>query len=94
MHFMIAAFLKPGAEKELIKYHDEFNEHLGPAAEDVRIAGALRGPDGRRIGYMAIMSADDFGVAEAWLRESPFYQANLYERVDVFEYSVEVGNID
>jgi len=94
MHFMIAAFLKPGAEEQLIKYHDEFNEHLGAGAEDVRIAGAMRGPDGRRVGYLAIVSGEDIAIAHSWLQESPFYKAGLYDRVDVFEYAIEVGRID
>jgi hypothetical protein len=50
---MIAAILKPGSESELIKYHAEFNEHLGPSAENVRVAGVLRTPEGLRRGYVA-----------------------------------------
>ena len=94
MHFMIAAFLKAGAEEQLINYHDELNEHLGPGADDVRIAGALRDTDGRRVGYMAIVSGNDIADANDWLRESPFYKADLYERIEVFEYVIEAGHVD
>ena len=32
MLFAVTAFLRPGAEDELINHSDEFNEHLGPSA--------------------------------------------------------------
>ena len=94
MLFMISAILKPGAESELIKYHAEFNEHLGPSGENVRVAGALRSPEGIRVGYMALYEGGAIEKAHEWLRQSPLYQAHLYERVDVFEYQIEVGQLD
>ena len=93
MLFMIAAILKPGAEAELIKYHAEFNEHLGPSGEKVRVAGALRSPEGIRRGYMALYEGDTIEGAHEWLHQSPLYQAHLYERVDLFEYQIEVGQL-
>jgi uncharacterized protein YciI len=92
--FVISAILKPGSEPELIKYHAEFNEHLGPSGEQVRLAGVLRNPEGMRRGYLAFYESDDIEDAQNWLEASPFYQAHLYERVDVHEYQVEVGQID
>jgi uncharacterized protein YciI len=93
MLFMIAAYLRPGAEEQLINYHAEFNEHIGQSAANVPIAGALRGPDGRRVGYLAFVEGDTVDDANTWLHESPHYQADLYERIDVFEYQVEVGRL-
>jgi hypothetical protein len=93
MLFMISAILKPGVEGELINYHDAFNEHLGPSGENVRIAGVLRNPDGMRTGYLALYEADGVEKALAWLHQSPIYEAHLYERVDVFEYQIEVGQL-
>jgi hypothetical protein len=90
---MIAAFLKAGAEDQLINYHSEFNEHLGPSAENVRIAGVLRSPQGTRRGYLALYESDRIEEAESWLRESPFYEAHLYDRVDVYEYQIQVGQL-
>ena len=39
MQFAIAGFLKPGAEGELIN----FNEHIGPSATNVILAGTRKG---------------------------------------------------
>ena len=91
MLFMIAAFLRPGAEEQLINYQAEFNEHIGPSGSNVPVAGALKGADGRRVGYLAFVEGDTVADAHMWLRESPLHKAGLYERVDVLEYQVEVG---
>ncbi len=37
------------------------------------------------------MEADSFDAAEAYLRESPYYRAHLYDRVEVGRYAPEVG---
>lgn len=91
MQFAIAAFLKPGAEGELIKYSADFNEHIGPSGTNLLLAGSLRDPNGKRAGYLAFFEADTITEARAWLQESPIYQAHLYERVEIFEYQNEVG---
>jgi hypothetical protein len=43
MQFAIAGFLKPGAEGELIKHSADFNEHIGPSATNVILAGTRKG---------------------------------------------------
>jgi hypothetical protein len=55
---------------------------------------ALRGRDGKRKGYVAIIEASDFDDAEAWLGQSPFYTNNLYDRVEVAEFVPEVGYVE
>jgi uncharacterized protein YciI len=93
MQFAIAAFLKPGAEAELIKYSGDFNEHIGQSGTNVLLAGALRDGDGKRVGYLALYEGETIADAQDWLRESPIYQADLYERLEVFEYQIEVGRL-
>jgi uncharacterized protein YciI len=93
MHFMIAGYLKPGAEEKLIDYHQAFNEHVGQSAHDVVIAGVLRNEEGRRVGYVAVMETEHIDRAQTWLSESPLYQAGLYERSEIYEYQNEIGHI-
>ena len=94
MHFLIAGHLKPEADKKLIDYHDAFNEHLGQSALGVVMAGVLRDENGRRVGYLALMKSDSIDLPRAWLRESPFYQAGLYERTEIYEYHNQIGDLD
>ena len=93
MLFMVAGYLKPGAEKQLIDFHDAFNEHLSQPFRNLTAAGALRDRNGTRQGYLGFIEADSYDDAERFLHESPFYAEGLYERVEVFEYLVEVGQV-
>ena len=93
MQFAIAAFLKPGAESELQKHSDDFNEHLGPSGTNVLLAGVLRDEDRKRVGYLALYDGNDITDAQAWVHESPIYKAHLYDRLEVYQYQVEVGRL-
>jgi len=94
MQFVVAGILKPGTEGKLLALHNEFNEHLAQPFRKIALAGALRGKDGKRRGYLAIIEADSFEEAEAWLDQSPFYANDLYERVEVAEFAPEVGYVE
>ena len=93
MHYLVEGILKPGSEEQLLKLHDEFNDHVGQAAQKISLFGLLRGKDGRRKGYLAFITADSFDEADAFLKQSPFFQNDLYERVEVAEFSPEVGDL-
>jgi uncharacterized protein YciI len=94
MLFAIIAMLKPDAEAKLADLHDAFNEHLSQPFRRIRLAGRLCDPDRRLTGYLALVEAESADQAEAWLKQSPIFQAQLYESVNVGEYSIEVGSLD
>lgn len=94
MQFAVAAILKPGTEQELIKHSNEFNEQIGPNGEDVRLAGALLDQAGKKVGYLAILEGETIEEVRDWVDESPIYRADLYDRLDVFQYQVEVGRLN
>ena len=91
MLFMIAGYLKPGAEKRLIDFRDEFSEQLSQMP--IVAAGALRDRDGIRRGYLGFIEADSIEDAERFIGQSPLAKEGLYERVEVFRYDVEVGAV-
>ena len=91
MLFMVAAYLKPDFAKELAKFSDDLNEHFAQAG--LRIAGALRDADGKRRGYLGFVEEESFEGAESFVKEGPFFQRNLYERIEIFQYEVEVGHL-
>ena len=74
MQFLVAGILKPDMEERMLALHDEFNEHLAQPYRTIALAGALRGKDGKRKGYVAIIEAADFEDAEAWLSRAPSMQ--------------------
>jgi uncharacterized protein YciI len=94
MLFAVTAMLKPDAEAKLAGLHDAFNEHLAQPFRRIRLAGRLCDPDRRLNGYLALDDAESVDQAEAWLKQSPIFKAELYESVRVAEYSIEVGSLD
>lgn len=93
MLFAIVVFLKPGADGELEKLSGELNEQIGPNAEKISLAGALRDEQGQRTGYLAFFEGDSVADARDWVQQSPIYRAGLYDRLDVLEYDVEIGRV-
>jgi uncharacterized protein YciI len=94
MQFLVAGIFKQGIEQRLLDLRDEWNEHLSQPFRNISMFGALRDKDGRRIGYIAFIEAQDFADAETFLEQSPFYEHGLYERVQVAEFNPEVGQIE
>lgn len=92
MQYLVAGLFKPGSDARAIALHDEFNDHLGQSSGNISLFGLLRGKDGKRKGYLALIKAKNFDEAEAFLKQSPFYENDLYERVEVAEFVLEVGN--
>jgi uncharacterized protein YciI len=93
MLFALLGLLKPGAEERLPS-GDAINEHLSQPFRRTRLAGFLCREDQSRSGLLMLVEADSFADAEAHLHQSPFFKADLYERVEVAEYSLEVGRLD
>ena len=91
MLFMVAAYLKPGFEQQLINFRNELNEHF--AQSNLKIAGALHDAEGQRQGYLGFVEADSFDDVERYVQQGPFYQEQLYDRIEIFRYEVEVGEL-
>jgi uncharacterized protein YciI len=93
MQYLVAGIFKPGSDERVIALRNEFNEHLSQQTPKISLFGVLRDKHGKRTGYLAFISADSFREAEAYLERSPFFQNDLYERVEVAEFSSEVGEL-
>jgi uncharacterized protein YciI len=94
MHYLVAGVLKPDSEEKLIALRDQWNEHLSQPNRKIALFGLLRDKEGRRAGYLAMIEAESFDDAENFLRQSPLYQEDLYDRVEVAEFTPEVGKLD
>jgi uncharacterized protein YciI len=91
MFYLVAGYLKPGAEERLIDVQDDFNEHL--AQSEIVVAGALRNEVRKRVGYLAVIDAVDLDDAQTFLSESPLSLGDFYERTEVLEFDLEVGRL-
>jgi uncharacterized protein YciI len=94
MQYLVAGILKPESKDKLLLLRDEFNEHLGQEASKISLFGLLRDKSGQRTGYVAIIEAASFDEAEGFLKQSPFYQNELYDRIEVAEFTPEIGNLE
>jgi uncharacterized protein YciI len=94
MLYLVAGLLKPGSEEQMIALHNEFNEHLSQPFRAISLAGLLRDREGKRKGYVAIVEAESFEDAEAYLHQSPFYTYGLYQQTEVALFESEIGKIE
>ncbi len=91
MLFAVMGFFGATADTEPATLQPALNEHLGQPLLQIRLAGPLRDRDGRRVGMMVCIEAATFADAERYLHESPYFEAGLYDRVQVVEFDLEVG---
>jgi uncharacterized protein YciI len=93
VQFLVSGSLKEGAEAKLREQAGAFNEHLAQPFRRIQMAAALRNKQGKLTGYVAVIEAQTFAEAEAYLHQSPLYAAGLYERHEVSALEIEVGAI-
>ena len=89
----IMGYFKPGVDLASPSLQRELNEHFGPTPLALRTAGYLHDRDGRRVGAMALAEAENFAVAEAYFRSSPFVKGDLLDWTEIVEYVIEVGRL-
>jgi uncharacterized protein YciI len=48
---------------------------------------------GERVGFLALMEADDPEVVQAFVQSSPYTEAGLYEHIQVDIMNLEIGRL-
>lgn len=94
MQYLVAGILKSGSDKQMIALRNEWNEHIAQAAGRISLFGLLRDKSGQRRGYLVFLRAESFEDADDYLKQSPFYQNDLYERVELAEFTPEMGSLE
>ena len=84
-------FLKPGADQIPPTVQQRTSDFLAQPFINIHSVGPLRDSEGKRVGAMLIFEADDPQKAEAFVKESPYLQAGLYDEYRLYEYENEVG---
>ena len=94
MLFVVTGMFRADVDPEPAELQAQFNDHLEQTVPRIRLAGYLRDKDQRRIGFMGLVEAPDYDLAAAFLRDSPYQHAGLYERLVVAEFDVEIGRLE
>jgi uncharacterized protein YciI len=94
MLFQFVGFLKPHTERKVLELRDQFNEHLAQPFPRIVLGGVLRDEDGQKVGYSAVIEADDLATVSDYLRRSPYHENDLYEVTRTAEFNQELGSFD
>jgi uncharacterized protein YciI len=94
MLFLFVGFLKPHTEQQVLALRDEFNEHLAQPFPRIALGGVLRDQERRKIGYAAVIEAEDLTTVTDYLERSPFQQNGLYDVARVAEFDQEIGSVE
>jgi uncharacterized protein YciI len=84
-------FLKPGSESIPPAVQEGATDFLSQPLIKIRAAGPLRDESGKRAAMMMIFEHDSREAAEAFVKDSPYLKADLYEDHRLYEYTNEVG---
>jgi uncharacterized protein YciI len=84
-------FVKPDAETIPPSLQESATDFLSQPLIKIQAAGPLRDGSGKRVAMMMIFEHDSREAAEAFVRASPYLQADLYEDHRLYDYDNEVG---
>jgi uncharacterized protein YciI len=90
-HFVILAADKPGALELRMANRPDHLEYLNSLGIALKVAGPFLDPDGKSIGTMAVVAADDQAAAEAIAANDPYAKAGVFASVEVRPWRVGVG---
>lgn len=93
MIFMVLGLLKPTITEVPPSIEPDLNEHLGPSAAGLKLAGFLRDSGDRPRGFLGLLEAESFEHAQSYLDRSPLYEAALYDRSEALRFAIEVGRL-
>ena len=84
-------FLKLEAESIPASLQESATDFLSQPLIKIRAAGPLRDASGKRAAMMIIFEHDSRAAAEAFVKDSPYLKADIYEDHRLYEYANEVG---
>lgn len=84
-------FLRPEVESIPASVQVGATDFLSQPLINIRAAGQLRDASGKCAGMMMIFEHDDRAAAEAFVIDSPYLKAGLYQDHRLYEFANEVG---
>lgn len=91
MIFLMTGMLKAGVRTISQDIQQLTNDFIGQPLVAIRTAGELLNDAGDRVGMMLLVELDDRAAADQFMRDSPYFRADLYEDVRIFDFRPEVG---
>lgn len=91
MLYVWIGFLKPEVASVPQSVQRMVTDFLSQPSIKIRSAGPLRDAAGQRSAMMMIFEHDNLEAAEAFVRDSPYLLAELYEDHHLYQYDDELG---
>ena len=89
--FTLACRDKPESFDLRARTRDAHLAYLAERAGEVRLGGPWLDGEGRSVGSLVIVEAEDQVAAEAFAAADPYARAGLFERVEVTPWRLVVG---
>ena len=84
-------FLKPDADPIPLSVQRLTTDFLSQPLIKIQAAGPLRDGSGNRAAMMIIFEHDSREAAEAFVKDSPYLQADLYDNHRLYDFANEIG---
>ena len=84
-------FLRPEVESIPASVQVDVTQFLSQPLISIRAGGQLRDASGKCVGMLMIFEHDTRAAAEAFVMDSPFQKAGLYEDHRLYEFANEIG---
>ncbi|MHB8286121.1 MAG: YciI family protein [Caulobacteraceae bacterium] len=94
MLFVVMAHFKEGAEEARKDLVETFTRHLGQRQPRIRLGGPLKDDQGARTGVFYIAESDTREAVETLVHSSPYYEAILYDRIEITRMDLELGSMN
>jgi uncharacterized protein YciI len=94
MLFLGVAHFKVGSESRHGALERSFSDHLQqPLNPRIRLAGALHNEAGVPCGLFLLMEATSIETVRAFVADSPYTKAELYDRLEINPVQIEIGSV-
>jgi uncharacterized protein YciI len=94
MLFVVMAHFRQGAEDKRKDLAETFTRHLGQRQPRLRLGGPLKDDAGMETGVFYIAESETLEAVEALVHSSPYYEAGLYDRIDISRMDLELGSMN
>src|SRR3954465_7220753 len=94
MLFLGVAHFRSGVETRHEALRGLFNDHLQqPLNPRIRLAGAIHDEAGAPCGIFLLMEATSIETVRAFVADSPYTKAELYDRLEINPVQIEIGSV-
>jgi uncharacterized protein YciI len=94
MLFVVTAYFREGTEEKRKALVETFTRHLGQRQPRLRLGGPLKDDNDVGIGIFYIVESDTRTAVETLVHSSPYYVADLYERIEITRTDIELGSMN